>query len=149
MGAMDDGSRTPDGTAWKEQRAEVLRAQEEALAAARREEHERATAQIREGIAAFRAAGIDPIPLRARTDHGASVRTGLRGWYLKQDRTVAVDEEARYYIMRVPGGLRSRLLGADPEPRDAPLVVGRGARDGETFDLSELLAMRRADPVRP
>jgi hypothetical protein len=29
------------------------------------------------------------------------------------------------------------------------MVVGRGARDGETFELRELLEMRLTDPVRP
>ncbi|MBN3585964.1 hypothetical protein JYB64_26585, partial [Algoriphagus aestuarii] len=78
-----------------------------------------------------------------------SIRTSLHGWYLKQDRTIAVDTDARYYVMRVDGGLRSRLRGATPEPSLAPLVVGRGARDGESFDLDELLEMRLEDPVRP
>ena len=134
---------------WTARRAEVIRAQEEALHAARRDEHEKATALLREGIAAFRAAGIDPVPLRARTDRGASVRTSFTGWYLKKDRSIAVDTEARYYVMRVAGGLAARFRGEDPEPTEAPLVVGRGARDGETFDLPELLEMRLRDPVIP
>ena len=60
-----------------------------------------------------------------------------------------MDTEARYLVMRVDGGLRARLRGAAPEASYAPLVVGRGARDGETFDLDELLHMRLQDPVRP
>ncbi|EWS80263.1 hypothetical protein [Brachybacterium phenoliresistens] len=138
------------GRAWSEQRAEVLATQERALAAARREEHEKATALIREAIGRFRAAGIDPVPLRALPyKGGGSIRTQLQGWYLKHDRSVAVDTEARYYILRVDGGLRSRLRGATPDPVDAPMVVGRGGRDGESFDLPELLQMRLEDPVRP
>ncbi|GAB2540162.1 hypothetical protein [Brachybacterium huguangmaarense] len=140
---------TPGDGDWTARRGDVIRARQSALEAARRAEHERATGLIREAIAGYRAAGIDPIPLRARTDRGASVRTSLTGWYLKTDRTIAVDSEARYYVMRVPDGLRARLRGADPEPTDAPMVVGRGARDGETFDLPELLESRRTDPVRP
>lgn len=136
--------------AWRVQRAEVVRAQEEALAAARRAEHEKATAIVREAIDGFYAAGIEPVPLRARPDTGrGTVRTSLTGWYLKKDRTIAIDTDARFYVMRVPGGLGARLRGADPEPSEAPLVVGRGARDGETFDLRELLEMRLADPVAP
>lgn len=142
-------SATPDGEDWARRRSAVIRAQAEALRAARRDEHDRATALLREGIAAFEAAGIDAAPLRARTDRGGSVRTSLLGWYLKHDRSIAVDTAARYYVMRVPGGLGARLRGQDPEPSDAPLVVGRGARDGETFDLPELLAMRLRDPVAP
>lgn len=135
---------------WTSKRREVIEAQQHALEAHRRDEHERATAHIRSAIAQFRAAGIDPIPLHARPYTGeGSIRTSLRGWYLKHDRTLAVDEDARYYVLRVPGGLMSRLRGATPEPTIAPLVVGRGARDGETFDIKELLRMRLEDPVRP
>lgn len=137
-------------TSWSDERGEIIRAQERALAAARRDEHERATALLRTAIAGFREAGIEPIPLRARTGAGDStVRTHLTGWYLTADRRIAVDPEARYYLLRVAGGLRARLLGADPEPVDAPLVVGRGARDGETVDLRDLLATRLREPVRP
>src|SRR5690625_7435661 len=88
--------------------------------------------------------------LRARPYNGiGTIRTGLHGWYLRRDRSIAVDTEARYLVMRVDGGLRARLRGAAPEASYAPLVVGRGARDGETFDLDELLHMRLQDPVRP
>lgn len=147
---MDAVSDAGDPETWRERRADVLRAQEAALEAARRDEHERATALLREGIAGFRAAGIAPIPLRALADHGrGSVRTSLTGWYLTASRTLGVDTEARFYVLRAPGGLLSRLRGVELEPRDAPLVVGRGARDGETVTLEELLRMRREDPVRP
>jgi hypothetical protein len=60
-----------------------------------------------------------------------------------------VDLEGNYYILRVDGGVMNRLRGATPEPAQAPMVVGRGARDGETFELRELLEMRLTDPVRP
>ncbi len=152
MAAMDlpaspGAAPEPGPDDWTTRRAEVIRAQEEALRAARRDEHEKATALLREGIAAFEAAGIAAVPLRARTDRGGSVRTSLRGWYLKKDHSIAVDTEARYYVMRVAGGLAAHFRGEDPEPTEAPLVVGRGARDGETFDLPELLEMRLRDPV--
>lgn len=134
---------------WSDARAEVLATQERALAAARRAEHEKATALIREAIVRFREAGIEPVPLRARPyKGGGSIRTSLVGWYLKHDRSIGVDTEGRYYILRVDGSLRARLRGATPEPVDAPLVVGRGGRDGESFDLPELLQMRLEDPVR-
>ena len=135
---------------WTSKRHEVIAAQQQALEAQRQSEHERATAIIREAIVAFRAAGIEPVPLQARPFNGAgTIRTSLTGWYLKHDLTLAVDEQARFYVLRVPGGLMSRLRGATPEPSPAPMVVGRGARDGETFEIRELLQMRLADPVRP
>lgn len=139
-----------DQTDWTRHRREVFAAKEQALHAARQAEHERATALIREAVDRFREAGIAPIPLRARPYTGSgTVRTGLTGWYLKQDRSLAVDAEGRYYVMRVEGGLWARWRGASPEPSPAPLVVGRGARDGDTFELQELLEMRLQDPVRP
>lgn len=135
---------------WTRQRREVIQAQENALRATRQAEHEKATARIRVAIAAYRDAGIAPVPLQARPYTGTgSIRTSLTGWYLKHDRSLAIDEEGRFYVMRVPGGILSRLRGATPEPSLAPMVVGRGARDGETFDIDELLQMRLEDPVRP
>lgn len=133
---------------WSRRRQEVFAAKEQALQAAREQEHVEATALIREAVARFRAAGIAPVPLRARPYRGGgTVRTGLEGWYLKHDRSLAVDAEGRYYVLRVDGGLRSRLLGTAPDPSPAPMIVGRGGRDGDSFALQELLDMRLEDPV--
>lgn len=138
-----------DQQEWSRHRREAVEVKEQALHAARLEEHGKATAMIREAVEHFRAAGIAPVALRARPfQGGGTLRTGLEGWYLKQDRSLAVDAEGHYYVMRVDGGLRARLRGAAPEPGWAPLVVGRGARDGDTFRLEELLEMRLHDPVR-
>ncbi|GAA4522389.1 hypothetical protein GCM10023160_10720 [Brachybacterium paraconglomeratum] len=118
------------------------------MRAARLLEHEQATAMIREAVGRFHAAGIPPVSLRARPFQGAgTLRTGLEGWYLKKDRSLAVDADGHYYVMRVDGGLRSRLRGAAPAPSSAPLIVGRGGRDGDSFRLEELLEMRLQDPV--
>ena len=137
-----------DQQEWIRHRREAVEVKEQALHAARLEEHAKATTMIREAVERFRAAGIAPVALRARPFHGGgTLRTGLEGWYLKQDRSLAVDAEGHYYVMRVDGGLRARLRGAAPEPGWAPLVVGRGARDGDTFRLEELLEMRLHDPV--
>lgn len=147
---MDRMNAQGDQQDWTRHRQEVFAVKEQALHAARQAEHEKATTIIREAIAQFRAAGIAPIPLRAKPYTGSgSIRTALEGWYLKQDQSLAVDAAGRYYVMRVEGGLRARLRGSSPEPTLAPLVVGRGARDGDTFNLEELLRMRLEDPVRP
>ncbi len=147
----EDADRSADRVAAESQhRAEVIAAQEQALHRARQAEHEKATVKIRTAIEKFRAAGIEPIPLRARPYTGSgTIRTALRGWYLKTDQSLGIDEDGRFYVLRVDGGILSRLRGATPEPSLAPLVVGRGARDGETFDIDELLQMRLEDPVRP
>lgn len=152
QGEMPQGEvpedRRGDPPSWTQQRAELIAAQEQALEYARRTEHEKATAILREYVEHFEAAGIAPRPLRALPYKGSgSIRTPLHGWYLKHDRTIGIDTEARYFILRADGGLLTRLRGAEIEPVDAPLVVGRGGRDGETFDLRELLEMRVKDPV--
>lgn len=137
-----------DQEEWTRHRREVFETKERALRAARDAEHEKATAMLREGVARFEQAGIAPVPLRARPYRGGgTIRTSLTGWYLKQDRTLGVDRGGRYYVLRVDGGLRARLRGATPAPGFAPLIVGRGARDGDTFRLEELLEMRLQNPV--
>ena len=85
------------------------------------------------------AVGLEPRPLKAKTLDGHPVRTDKSGWYLRTDHSVGIDVEGRYYSLVVPGGLRERLRGVRLQPTLAPLVVGRGGRDGETGDLREFL----------
>lgn len=135
---------------WSAKRREVVAAQERALAHARQAEHAKATALLRDAARDFEAAGIAPHPLSAHPYSGSRpVKTTLVGWYLKMDRTVGFDPEGRYYILSAPGDLLTRLRGASIEATDAPLVVGRGGRDGEAIELSILLSLRRRDPVPP
>lgn len=130
-------------------RAEILAVQQRHLLAERERESARARELLRRGVAAFRDAGIAPVRLSARGWGGsARIRTHLTGWYLKQDRSVAVDEDANFYVLSVPGTLGERLRGARPSPSAPPLVVGRGGRDGDAVDLRDLLATRVSDPVR-
>src|SRR5690606_26894678 len=51
---------------WSRRRQEVFAAKEQALQAAREQEHLEATALIREAVERYRAAGIAPVPVRAR-----------------------------------------------------------------------------------
>ncbi|GAA4965933.1 hypothetical protein [Kineococcus glutinatus] len=133
---------------WREQRRQA--------AADRAGVHERAlereTARARELLAEFvaelRRRGVPPVELRA-TDGGARYRTGLRGWYLKQDGTLGVTCEGGYYVLAVPRSLRARLTGVRLLPADPPLQVGRGARDGESVELAELLRKRLAEHAPP
>ncbi|WP_062380207.1 hypothetical protein [Demequina pelophila] len=91
------------------------------------------------------AAGIAPEPLTARAYSGRGrYRTPLHGWYLKRDRSVAVGTDGMFYVMQCAGGLAERLRGATVPPADAPLELGRGARDGESLPLTEALANRLA-----
>ena len=118
------------------------------LHAEREREHEAATALLQAAAADFERAGIAPAPLRARTFNGRrTVKTQVIGWYLKSDRSVACDREGIFYVMRAEWTLRETLRGAHLEPQPAPLVVGKGGRDGEAIELSELITRRLEEPV--
>ncbi len=130
-----------DAASWREQRARAVAEHGRALAQRRAAE----TVQARELVARFvrdaRAAGLPSRELRALPySGGGSYRTGLRGWYIHPDRSVAVGEDGGYYVLGVPASLRGRLAGVRPAPADPPLIVGEGARDGASAPLATLLA---------
>lgn len=80
------------------------------------------------------------MPLRARSYDGRHrYRTPLEGWYLRSNESVAVSTTGDFYVLGVPGSLRALLRGVEPEPADAPLILGRGGRDGESVDLADAL----------
>jgi hypothetical protein len=80
------------------------------------------------------------VPLRVRSYDGRTAyRTPLEGWYLR--RSVAVGVDGQFYVLLGPRSLAARWRGATPAPSDPPLVLGAGARDGESLDLA--VALRR------
>ena len=93
-------------------------------------------------LAAAKAKGIAPQPLRATLYSGKSVKTNKVGWYLRKNQSVAVGDDGSYYVLIVPGGFRERLSGVKLQPSPPPLVVGKGGKDGETGDLAEFLQLR-------
>lgn len=139
-----------DRGSWQRRRRDAVTS----LAAADDRRRARETAQARALLAEFvaerRAAGIAPIPLRARVPgRRTTYRTGLTGWYLRTNRSLAVGADGSFYILDVPPSLVARVRGVTVEPSDPPLVVGRGARDGEAIELAELLRRARAVPEAP
>lgn len=129
---------------WTEERTRIVAAQAAAAERAAAKETAQAQALVDGFVAEARRRGVPPQPLLApgRRQGARRYRTGLMGWYLSRDDRVAVDTDGRYYVLRAQGGLCERLLGATVQPSDPPLVVGRGARDGESIDLSRLLQRR-------
>ena len=109
-----------------------------------RAESVKAQRLIDEFVATARERGLAPEPLRARLPGGAEVKTDKSGWYLRQDRSVAIGEGGEYFVLIVPGGLAERLRGARLAASPPPLVVGRGGPDGEAGDLAEFLRRRLA-----
>ncbi|MGC4853483.1 hypothetical protein ACLQ24_08810 [Micromonospora sp. DT4] len=98
-----------DGREWRERQQRAVRAHADADARRRAAEQ----AQAAELVAWFVA---------------EAARRGL-----PTTRLVA------FHLLTVPGGLRARLLGVDPQPSPPPLVVGAGGRDGESIPLRTLL----------
>ncbi|MGJ7441062.1 hypothetical protein [Aquipuribacter sp. MA13-6] len=129
---------------WTDERSRIIAAQAAAAERALAKETAQAQALVDAFVVEARRRGVAPTPLLApgRREGGRRYRTGLTGWYLSRDDRVAVDTEGRYYVLRAQGGLRERLTGATVQPSDPPLVVGRGARDGESIDLQRLLQRR-------
>lgn len=130
-------------TSWREERRQAAAEHGAALERKRAAE----AAQARELLAGFVATmnerGVPPEPLRAQVvGSNASYRTDLTGWYLRRNRSLAVDVDGNFYILGVPASLKARVAGVRVRPSDPPLVVGQGARDGESMPLAELLRLR-------
>lgn len=131
-----------DGRAWREHRTEAAAAHAKELGRRRAAESTQARELIAEFVRKANLLGIPPVPLRARSYDGRSrYRTTTRGWYLRRNESVAVGTDGEFYLLTVPGSLRARVTGTDLVPSDPPLVLGRGARDGESIDLPEALAI--------
>ncbi|ABS02524.1 hypothetical protein [Kineococcus radiotolerans] len=106
------------------------------------------TARARAALAAFAAEllrrGVAPGPLRARAG-SARYRTDRVGWYLRADGSLGVGPAGEYYVLDVAPSLAGRFRGVSPDPAEPPWQVGRGARDGESIELPELLRRRLAE----
>jgi hypothetical protein len=128
---------------WREKRREAAAAQAAALEQRKAGETAKAREQLAEFVQEMKARGIEPQPLRATVaGSGASYRTNVTGWYLRRNRTLGADADGNFYILAVPATLKARLLGVQLLPSDPPLIVGLGARDGESMPLKDLLRLR-------
>lgn len=144
----DDG-RADDGRAWREHRTEAADAHAEELRRRRVAESNRARVLIAEFVRKATHRGIPPVRLRARSYNGRSrYRTATHGWYLRRNESVAVGTDGEFYLLTVPASLRARVRGADLAPSDPPLVLGKGARDGESIDLADALAIALGEAER-
>ncbi|MFE9917277.1 hypothetical protein ACFYPG_19200 [Micromonospora sp. NPDC005553] len=140
------GSRTVgvvtqrDAREWRDQQRQAVRAHADADARRRAAEQAEAAKLVAWFVAEAARRGLRTTRLVARGYDGRGrYRTRLTGWYVDRAETRAVDVAGRFHLLTVPGGLRARLFGADPEPSPAPLVVGAGGRDGESIPLRTLL----------
>jgi hypothetical protein len=118
----------------------------------RREEQEAAKAQvlIDRFVAQAAQAGVAAEELTARPWSGRGrYRTGVMGWFLRRDRSVGVGADGRFYQLVVPPTRFGRWRTVEVRPSPPPLQVGRGARDGESVTLAELLDARLRWPGVP
>jgi hypothetical protein len=111
----------------------------------RRGEEESAKAQvlIDRFVAEAMRRGVPTEELTARPwSGGGRYRTGLVGWFLRTNGSVGVDVDGRFYVLNVPPVRFGRWRTIEVKPTPPPLVVGKGAGDGEVFDLDVLLDKR-------
>ncbi len=128
-------------------RAEDAARRAELAASADRAESVAAQKLIDQFLVDARAAGLTPEPLRATLfggSAGATARTDKTGWYLRNNRSVAVGEDGSYYVLVVAGGLVERLRGVQLTASPPPLVIGKGGKDGESGELVDYLRKRLA-----
>ena len=128
---------------WADRRRDAAGEQAARLARKRAAETEQAQVVLTGFVAAAQQQALPVVELRARAQNGRSLyRTGLRGWYLRRNCSLAVDQEANFYLMTAPTSLSSKVRGVTLTPSDPPLIVGVGGRDGESMPLTELTALR-------
>jgi hypothetical protein len=116
-----------------------------AKALQRRREQEAAEAQllIDRFVARATAANLPTEELMARPWSGSGrYRTGLVGWYLRQNQSIAVDTNGAFYRLVVAPQRFGRWRTVTVEPTPPPLDPGQGARDGEAGSLESLLELR-------
>lgn len=152
-GSSPTAGREPaDGaaTAWRADRREAAAHHAAALARTQARETARARELLADFIARAEAAGLPPQPLlaRSRTGHGRRYRTGLTGWYLRENGSVGVTPTGDFYVLSTDVTALSRFRGVRLVPADPPLVLGKGGRDGESLDLADAIEFTLASPDR-
>lgn len=134
-----------DDESWRTSRREAFEALAHAQRRAEAAEADRARPLVADFLRRASEQGLTAEPLRARAYSGsASYRTGLTGWYLQPTGPLAIGEDGEFYVLIAAPGLAARLRGVVVAPSPPPLAVGRGARDGESMSLQELLERRLA-----
>ena len=128
---------------WAARRREAADEHSARLDRARSAEADEARALLVTFVAEAVERGLPTVALRARALNGRTLyRTGLTGWYLRRNGTIAVDQHGDFYVMSAPTSLQARLRGTTLTPSQPPMVPGAGGRDGESMPLPDLLRQR-------
>ena len=134
---------------WRDQRAEAAEQHARSVRGGQAAESAQARALIAQFVAYATARGIAPVTLRATSYDGrARYRTSTLGWYLRRNQTVAVGTDGEFYLLSVPRSIRALFGRATLEPSDPPLILAKGARDGESIDLVDALRIALGDDPR-
>ena len=115
-----------------------------------RSEQESAKAQVLIDRFVERAtqAGLATEELTARPWSGRGrYRTGVVGWYLRRDGSIGVGVDGGFYLLAVAPVRFGQWRTVRVNPSPPPLEVGKGAKDGESFPLEDLLEMRLQWPT--
>ncbi|MCW2698875.1 MAG: hypothetical protein JWQ45_410 [Blastococcus sp.] len=108
-----------------------------------RQESAKARVLIDRFVDRAKRTGLPTEELTARPwSGGGRYRTGVVGWYLRENRSVGVGLDGSFYVLVVPPVRFGRWRTVRIYPTPPPLVVGKGAGDGEVFDLDVLLEKR-------
>ena len=115
-----------------------------------RSEQESAKAQVLIDRFVERATqgGLATEELTARPWSGRGrYRTGVVGWYLRRDGSIGVGVDGGFYLLAVAPVRFGQWRTVRVNPSPPPLEVGKGAKDGESFPLEDLLEMRLQWPT--
>ncbi|MFB9376668.1 hypothetical protein ACFFKU_04355 [Kineococcus gynurae] len=147
--APDSTGPADEQARWRAVRAANAQAQAARAEQARAAEAAEAARLLAGFVTDLRAGGISPVDLRATDARGWRLPTGRSGWYLRRDETLAVGTHGEFLVLTVVlpwwSAARARRRGLPLAPAEPVLQIGRGARDGESIALPDLLALRRAD----
>ncbi|QPL05982.1 MULTISPECIES: hypothetical protein [Actinomyces] len=128
------GSPAPESD-WATQRREAAAERARMLRARADAEHARAARIVSLFVQVAREQGLEARPLAVQGYGGGTARTPLKGWYLRGDRTVAIDVDGHFYVLTTSLSMRQRLLGTMPVAEPVPMTIGEGGRDGDIVPL--------------
>lgn len=125
---------------WAEQRRKNAEIKAKKLEEQQAAESEQAAGHLQRFVRAANELEVPPAHLEMRDGQGKrKSRTDKTGWYLKADKSMAVDTDGQFYLLTAPLSIKDMILGSHPESSPPPLVLGKGGRDGEQIDLVDAL----------